>query len=312
MNRRVDIVIPVYRPDEKFLNLLRGLTRQEGAEIASVILMHTGDDFPEEKEAERILGGAGIPVTVRFLSPEAFDHGGTRAEGASLGSAPYFVCMTQDAVPQGADLLAALLRPFEKDDRVWVSYARQIPAPGCRFPERISRAFNYPDVSAVRTQADLKEKGIRTFFCSDVCACYRRDLYEASGGFVKKTIFNEDMLFAAKAVRSGGAVAYTADARVIHSHNLSGPELFRRNFDMGVSQAEHPEVFASVPSEGEGLRLVKKSIRVCLQSGRILQVPVVIWQSAWKYLGYRLGKSYKKLPKSLVRAFSQNKRYFDS
>lgn len=36
----------------------------------------------------------------------------------------------------------------------------------------------------------------KTFFCSNVCAMYRRSIYEKLGGFVKHTIFNEDMIFA--------------------------------------------------------------------------------------------------------------------
>lgn len=46
---------------------------------------------------------------------------------------------------------------------------------------------------------------------------------------------------------------------MIHSHNLSPLEQFHRNFDMAVSQADHPEVFEGLPSEGEGIRLVKQT-----------------------------------------------------
>lgn len=65
------------------------------------------------------------------------------------------------------------------------------------------------------------------------------------------------MIYAAKAVEAGYAIAYAADARVIHSHNYTNVQQFQRNFDLGVSQAEHPEVFAAYPSESEGKRMVK-------------------------------------------------------
>ena len=38
-------------------------------------------------------------------------------------------------------------------------------------------------------------------------------------------------------------IAYEAEARVLHSHNYTNMQQLRRNFDLGVSQAEHPEVF---------------------------------------------------------------------
>ena len=80
----------------------------------------------------------------------------------------------------------------------------------------------------------------------------RREIYEELGGFVRHTIFNEDMIYAAKAVEAGYSVAYAADAQVVHSHNYTNGQQFHRNFDLGVSQAEHPEIFAAYPSESEG------------------------------------------------------------
>lgn len=66
-----------------------------------------------------------------------------------------------------------------------------------------------------------------------MCAAYRQDIYEELGGFVKHTIFNEDMIYAAKAVEAGYAIAYAADARVVHSHNYTNGQQFHRNFDLG-------------------------------------------------------------------------------
>ena len=56
--------------------------------------------------------------------------------------------------------------------------------------------------------------------------------------------------------------AYVPDAKVIHSHNLTPMQQFHCNFDLAVSQAEHPEIFADLKSEGEGIRLVKQTAKV--------------------------------------------------
>ena len=80
--------------------------------------------------------------------------------------------------------------------------------------------------------------GIKAFFCSDVCAMYDRKKYIEQGGFIKKTIFNEDMIMAYKFLMAGYGVYYKADACVIHSHNYSNMQQFHRNFDLGVSQAD--------------------------------------------------------------------------
>lgn len=216
--------------------------------------------------------------------------------------------MTQDAMPADDNLIEQLTEPLR--DQVAVSYARQLPREDCAPVECYTREFNYPAQSRIKSAEDLKTLGIKTFFCSNVCAAYRRDIYEELGGFVKHTIFNEDMIYAAKAVEAGYAIAYAADARVIHSHNYTNVQQFQRNFDLGVSQAEHPEVFAAYPSESEGKRMVKDVtayLRKNHMSGKLLHFYI---QCACKYAGYLLGKNYRRLPGKWVLAFTSNKEYW--
>ena len=123
------------------------------------------------------------------------------------------------------------------------AYARQPPDKDCDIIERYTRSFNYPKESSVKTKADLDRLGIKTFFCSDVCAAYRRDLFEELGGFESPVIFNEDMFFATNAIEHGYGVAYAAEAKVVHSHNYTMRQQFHRNFDLAVSQKQHPEIF---------------------------------------------------------------------
>lgn len=177
--------------------------------------------------------------------------------------------------------------------------------------ERYTREFNYPEQSCIKRQSDLEKMGIKTYFCSNVCAMYRRDIYLELGGFVKKTIFNEDMIFAGKLIQSGWAIAYASQARVIHSHNYSALQQFHRNFDLAVSQADHPEVFEGVRSEGEGIRLVKKTAGWLWGQGKPWLVLNLIWNSGWKYLGYLLGKRYKHLPGWMIRVCTSQKKYWE-
>ena len=72
------------------------------------------------------------------------------------------------------------------------------------------------------------------------------------GGFVTKTIFNEDMICAGTMIQKGYSVVYAADARVYHSHNYSCREQFRRNFDNGVSQAQHADIFSGYHQNRRG------------------------------------------------------------
>lgn len=289
----VDVLIPVYRPDGKLTELLKRL-KMQNYPIHRVILMNT-----EEKHFPAELTGIWDRVEVYHLAKEEFDHGGTRDRGVRMSTADLVVCMTQDAMPADETLIEELVKPFD-DPEVWAAYARQLPNEDCREVEKYTRRFNYPEQSMVKTKEDLDRLGIKTFFCSNVCAAWRREKYLELGGFVKHTIFNEDMILAGTMIKQGGKIAYCAKAKVIHSHNYSAFQQFHRNFDLAVSQTMYPEVFGGIRSESEGIKLVKKSLSYCIKIGKPWLMIQVVTQSAGKLLGYKMGQRYRSLPMWLI------------
>lgn len=305
---KVDVVIPVYKPGERFLELLKRL-RAQTQPVNRYIIMNTEEKYWDEW----LLGAGELPdnLSVFHVTKNEFDHGATRNEGILKSDGDICVCMTDDALPYDKKMLENLCGALMKEDRIAVAYARQLPKKDCGIIERYTRSFNYPKSGRVKTKADLPELGIKTYFCSNVCAAYKRKLYLALGGFTKKTIFNEDMIFAAKAMEQGYAVAYAADAEVVHSHNYSGIQQFRRNFDLAVSQTDHPEVFSGIRSEGEGIRLIRKTAMYLVKSGNACLLPKLVLVSGCKYMGFLLGKRYKKLSKPAIMWCTMNKSYWE-
>ena len=289
----VDVLIPVYRPDGKLTELLKRL-KMQNYPIHRIILMNT-----EEKHFPAELTGIWDRVEVYHLAKEEFDHGGTRDRGVRMSTADLVVCMTQDAMRADETLIEELVKTFDVPE-VWAAYARQLPNEDCREVEKYTRSFNYPEKSMVKTKEDLDRLGIKTFFCSNVCAAWRREKYLELGGFVKHTIFNEDMILAGTMIKQGGKIAYCAKAKVIHSHNYSAFQQFHRNFDLAVSQTMYPEVFGGIRSESEGIKLVKKSLSYCIKIGKPWLMIQVVTQSAGKLLGYKMGQRYRSLPMWLI------------
>lgn len=298
-----DILIPTYRPGDRLKILLDRLNRQS-YQVHKILIMNTEPSF-----FPKGLEDAYENVDVFHLTKAEFDHGGTRDLGIRRSSADIVVCMTQDALPADDHLLENLLAPFSQSD-VWAAYARQLPAEGCSEVEKFTRSFNYPKESRVKGEEDLETLGIKAFFCSNVCAAWRRDQYLKHGGFEKKTIFNEDMILAGKLIRQGGQIAYCGNARVIHSHNYSMAEQFHRYFDLAVSQTMHPEVFGGVRSESEGMRLVKKTVAHCLKIKKPWLIWQVVTQNAGKLLGYKAGQQYKKLPQKVILWCTMNRSFW--
>lgn len=304
MKKTVDVIIPVYKPGKQWKQLIQMLNRQTYP-IEHILIMNTGkENWKEEYESWA------SNMVVEHIQQEDFDHGKTRDQGARKSSADYLLFMTQDAVPADETMVESLIKAFEKQPKIGVAYGRQIPAENCRLAERFTRQFNYPEKSCVKTLEDLPQMGIKTFFCSNVCAMYDREIYVKQKGFVQKTIFNEDMIFAGNLIQSGYAVAYVAEAKVIHSHNYTAVQQFHRNFDLAVSQADHPEIFQGIRSEGEGIRLVKETAKWLCKQGKPWLVVSLVWNSGWKYLGYLMGKRYRKLPKWLILKCTMNGRYW--
>lgn len=300
----VDVIIPTYKPGNELRELLRRLENQT-LKPGHILIINTDEALWQDKLTEDIPS-----AEVFHITREQFDHAGTRDMGAGLSAADIIVFMTQDAMPRDENLLMNLMESFTESNIAAV-YARQLPKKNADVVERFTREFNYPPVSHVYGREAVKEHGIKAYFCSNVCAAYNHTYYERAGGFWAPGIFNEDMIFAARAIRDGQKIAYAAEAQVYHSHHYGMLEQFHRYFDNGVSQADHPEIFRDVPSSGEGKKLVKATIRYLKKKGQRRKIPGLIMVSGFKYLGFFLGKHYKSLPRFLVRAFSLNKAYWD-
>ncbi len=306
--KQTDVIIPVYRPTKRLFTLLDKL-KEQTVPIHKILLVNT-----EQKYFDGLIAGTDFwhrykNVEVKHISKKEFDHGYTRRRAVKETESGYFVMMTDDAMPADNRLLERLLEPVY-EGRAAISYARQLPNEDCGVIERYTRSFNYPEESVYKSAADLPRLGIKAFFASNVCAAYDRQKYEALGGFVKKTIFNEDMILARRAIDAGETIAYVAEAKVIHSHNYSGVQQFCRNFDLGVSHAQFPQVFEGMKTEGEGIRLVKQTAGYLCSIGKPWLVVKLFWHSFCKYAGYFLGKRYRKLPMKLVKRFSMNGDYW--
>ena len=300
--KTVDVIIPVSYPDEKLQKILDRLEKQTHP-VERIIVINTDE--------------AGFPKNLRWpanmevyhIAPEEFDHGATRDMAARKSTADLMLFMTQDAVPADTHLVEYLAKTFD-DPLVAAAYARQLAKKTDSAIERFTRNFNYPAESRVKTQADIQALGIKTYFCSNSCAMYRKSTYEELGGFLPEAIFNEDMIYAAKVIENEQKVYYNAKARVIHSHNYNFAQQFHRNFDMAVSQAQHPEIFRKVSSEKEGMKLIKNTVAFLIKQRRPWLVFKLFTDCVAKYAGYLLGRKYQKLPKKIVLKCTMNPRYW--
>lgn len=317
---RPDVIIPVYKADKKLERLLTMLLQQT-VRPEKIILMNTeAEGFTVKELRERVekvaakndrKGQPSVTIKIVRVEKKDYDHGGTRNLAVGKYSdAPFFLCMTQDVIPADVFLFEKLLKCF-RDDEVGAAYARQMAAEHATFTEKYLRLHNYPVESVKKTKADMERFGIKTYMISNACAMYRRSRYDAMGGFVTDTIFNEDMILGASLIEAGDAICYCAEARVYHTHNYGLRAQFKRNFDLAVSQAEYPQVFRKVSSEKEGFRYVKKALEYCLSQRRFGDMFLFLADAVARYCGFFLGKHYKCLPEKAVLACTLQPAYWE-
>lgn len=248
-----------------------------------------------------------------FSIPQSeFNHGRTRNQAVRFAEnfADVLVFMTQDAILASPDSLEKLLVPFS-DPEVAAVCGRQLPHHEATPLAVHARYFNYPSESRVRTMADISALGIKTAFMSNSFAAYRLSVFDKLGGFPDNTILAEDMYLAAKMILSGYKVAYCAEATVFHSHNYTLKQEFQRYFDTGVFQQEQKWIqqkFGRAASEGK--RFVLSELKfLSIKSPHL--IPKAILSTCVKWLGFKLGYYYYRLPYKWCRVFSMHKGYWD-
>lgn len=279
----VSVIIPTLNAESEIgglLDALRGQTRQPD----EVIVVDSASD---DRTAEIC---AQYPeVRVISIARKDFDHGGTRDMALRASQGDIVLFLTQDAVPANADYIENLLKPFQ-DSQVAVVSGRQVARPNAWLMERYVREFNYPNESNVRSKADVARYGIKTFYTTDVCSAYRRTVYEAVGGFDRHIKASEDMFLAAAVIHAGWKVVYAADAQVIHSHNLSLREQYRRNHTVGWELENHKHILGNITENAEGMKLVKVVSLRLLRDGHILMFIHFGFDCCARLLGSKMGK----------------------
>lgn len=302
----IEIVIPVFRPDGRLKMSIERLLRQ--SVMPDRILLEVLYENLIDREIPEIYIDKRIEV--RYTPKEEYDRAGSRDTILRELDSDVVIFMVQTAIPQNRYLVEKLTEPF-KEERTAVVYGRHMTDDECSPIECCVRQFNYPPKGMTKSLEDAGKLGIRTFFNSNVCAAYRRRAYLETEGFGKRMIAGEDMLAARRLLEKGWQAVYAPEAEVIYYRNDDLHGLWKRNFDIGVAHAEHPEMIENTKPGKEGVRLVRVTSALLRQNHMEEYLGEVLTRSIVRYLAYQLGRNYERLPEGVVRKCSANKEYWE-
>lgn len=304
----LQIIIPVYNPDEKFIRLLEALKAQTYERYDLLII----DSGKQQNYIEVVKDWP--RAAVKKIPFVEFNHGGTRQMGVDMWPGKdVYVFFTQDAVLADDSSLEKLAMIFE-DTSIGCAYGRQLPFREASFFARGAREINYPASSHIMVLADKVRYGIKTVFFSNSFAAYRGEALAAVGGFPKHTILCEDMYTVAKMLMRGYKKAYVAEACVYHSHDYSIWQEFKRYFDLGVFHSREKWIRQTFGGAGgSGVDFVKCEI-LLIRRETIGKQPLLLCEmvvrDSMKLLGYRLGMLEGCLPVALKRRLSMMAGYW--
>jgi len=277
------LIIPTLNAGEQFQKLLSQLAAQTLPTKKLIV------DSESTDSTVNLAKNFGLEVLT--IPRKSFNHGATRQLALEkILPLDVIIFLTQDVLLHDDESLAKLVKIFDADKSVGLSYGRQLPHLNATNEAAILRAFNYPAESQLRSFDDRKLYGIKTPFASNSFAAYRVEALQNVGGFPDNVPLCEDMYVAAKMLMSGWKIFYAAEAQVYHSHNYTAAQEFRRYIQIGKFHAQESwirEIFGSAESAGKKFVLMKLSM---LAKKNPLDCVGAIFRDAAKFFGYRLGR----------------------
>ena len=280
------LIIPTLNAGEQFRTLLEQIRAQKLPTRKLIVDSESTDDT--------VATAKSFGLDVLTIPRKSFNHGATRqfALEQLLKTSPLdvIIFLTQDVLLHDENSLSTLVKIFDEDSTVGLSYGRQLPHANATNEAKFLRAFNYPTESQLRSFDDRKIFGLKTAFASNSFAAYKISALKDVGGFPSHVPLCEDMFVAAKMLMRGWKIFYSADAQVFHSHNYTAAQEFRRYVEIGRFHAQEPwirETFGS--AEGAGKKFVVMKL-TALAKKNPLDCFGAIFRDAAKFFGYRLGR----------------------
>ena len=139
--------------------------------------------------------------------------------GMRLAQSAYGIFLNADATPQGTDWLRLLVTPLF-DPKTAAVFGRQIPRPDCWavYAADYDRCFG-PHRASVHWD----------HFFSMVSSGLRKDIW-ARRGFLENLQYAEDYEYTRWCKEQGYKIVYCPDSMVMHSHNYTPAQIYRRSF----------------------------------------------------------------------------------
>lgn len=153
------------------------------------------------------------------IRPEEYNPSRVMNHGMELAVSDFGIFLNADATPQGKNWLGPLVRTLQEPETAAV-FGRQIPRPGCKavYAHDYKRCFG-----------EHRQSACWDHFFSMVSSGLRKDIW-ARRGFLEKMQYSEDDEYTRWCRAQGYCIVYCPESVVMHSHNYTPSQAYRRSF----------------------------------------------------------------------------------
>jgi rhamnosyltransferase len=283
----VSIIMRSYNEGWALRETLPALARQDYPSWELIVIDSGSNDGSVE------LLRAMKPRHLIQIRPEEYNPSRVMNEGMRLAQTPFGIFLNADATPQDCQWLRRLARALQ-DPTVAAVFGRQVPRPNCQavFAHDYERCFG-----------PRRESAHWDHFFSMASSGIRRDIWELRG-FDERMQYSEDDEYTRWCRKQGFQVVYVPDSIVMHSHNYTPAQAYRRSFGEGRALAA---VWPGMESDFSFLRTVafgclndlRRDLTFCLRAKRLREWPHaarIRWQQRKARLaGFRDGwRAYRQ------------------
>ena len=233
------------------------------------------------------------------IKKEEYNPSRVMNHGMQLARSEFGIFLNADATPQSNQWLRPLVKALQ-DPQVAASFGRQIPRPDCKavFACDYDRCFG-PD----------RETAKWDHFFSMVSSGIRKDIW-SQRGFLEKMQYSEDDEYTRWCRAQGYKVVYCEDSVVMHSHNYTPAQAYKRIYGEARALAA---VWTGSADEINWLHTVafgwlndaRRDFAFCARKGRLREWPHALrirWhQRKAKLAGFRDGWKFYRTGKDGLR-----------
>jgi rhamnosyltransferase len=201
------------------------------------------------------------------IQPHEYNPGKVMNHGMRLARSDFGIFLNADATPQSTNWLRPLVIALQDPQTAAVF--------GCQVPRRDCQAVFACDYD--RCFGPARESRHWDHFFSMVSSGIRKDIW-SQRGFLEKLQYAEDDEYTRWAKTSGYKVAYCPESIVMHSHNYTSAQIYKRSFGdakaLAASWEGRPGQFNYLRTRLLGwVSDFRHDLKFCLREHRLLELP---------------------------------------